>query len=535
MTTYLAQLDMPLSEAIRFPAEQIDTFPLGAAPGRQGRLRHPQRALRVEGGDGVVAAIVPWNYPFEVTSNKIAQALATGNSVVVKPAPDTPWNATRIGRLVNEHTDIPAGIFNVVTPKDNTVAGRRLVDKRVDMVSFTGWTAVGKHIMEQGAPALKRIFLELGGKSAHIVLDDADLETVIPYCSTMCMHAGQGCVLLTRLLVPRSRYVEAVELAANAFRNVTYGDPTDPENVMGPVVNQRQRDRILGYIEAGKAAGARVVFGGGRPEHLPKGWFVEPTLFADVESSMSIAEDEIFGPVLRVLPYDSDDDAVRIVNDSTYGLGAEVTGADLERATRIARKLLVGALGVNGSNWYGADSPYGGYRSSGIGRQNGLGASSSTSRRRPSRAAADAAHTPAPDAPRAPGASPTSTPPCRRRMVARRSAQETPRRERRRHGPRQHRRPPHRNRLTCASGTSRRSTATVRRASFTRPTTTAARGSTAGSSRASRSACPGSTPWPRGRRTSGASTLPACPRCAPARTTSTSASRTWTSTACSPG
>jgi aldehyde dehydrogenase (NAD+) len=372
MTTYLAQLDMPLSEAITWPAEHIDSFPWERRLDDKDAFgTHSTRYVWKE-PMGVVAAIVPWNYPFEVTSNKIAPALATGNSVVLKPAPDTPWNATRLGRLVKEHTDIPAGIFNVVTPKDNGVAGQLLVDRRVDMVSFTGSTAVGKHIMEQGAPTLKRIFLELGGKSAHIVLDDVPLENVIPYCNTMCMHAGQGCVLLTRLLVPRSRYAEAVELAAHAFRNVTYGDPTDPKNMMGPVVNSRQRDRIIGYIEAGKAAGARVVVGGGRPEHLPRGWFVEPTLFADVDNSMSIAQDEIFGPVLCVIPYDSDDDAVRIANDSSYGLGAAVTGADVERATRIARKLRVGALGVNGGNWYGADSPYGGYRNSGIGRQNGV-------------------------------------------------------------------------------------------------------------------------------------------------------------------
>lgn len=372
MTTYLAQLDMPLSEAIRWPVEHVDDFAW------ERRLQdldsfgtHSTRYVWKE-AMGVVAAIVPWNYPFEVTSNKIAQALITGNAVVLKPAPDTPWNATRLGRLVSEYTDIPAGIFNVVTPKDNAVAEQLLHDPRVDMVSFTGSTAVGRHIMERGAPTLKRIFLELGGKSAHIVLDDADLEAVIPYCNSMCMHAGQGCVLLTRLLVPRSRYTEAVELAANAFRSVTYGDPTDPKNMMGPVINARQRDRILGYIQAGRDAGARVVVGGGRPAHLPRGWFVEPTLFADVDNSMAIAREEIFGPVLCVIPYDSDDDAVRIANDSSYGLGAAVTGADVQRATAIARRLRAGAISVNGGNWYGADSPYGGYRSSGIGRQNGL-------------------------------------------------------------------------------------------------------------------------------------------------------------------
>jgi aldehyde dehydrogenase (NAD+) len=371
-TTYGAQLDLPLADAIRWPAEMIDRFPWERALESSDSFGVRSRRMVWKEAMGVVADIVPWNYPFEVTSNKLAQTLVTGNTAVLKPAPDTPWNGTRIGRVVAEKTDIPPGVLNVVTTSDNMIAEELLIDPRVDMVSFTGSTAVGKRIMEKGAATLKRVFLELGGKSAHIVLDDADFETTLPYASGMCMHAGQGCVLLTRLLVPRARYDEAVELVANAFREVTYGDPNDPKNVMGPVINARQRDRIIGYIEKGVEEGARLVVGGKRPAHLPKGYFVEPTLFADVTNSMTISREEIFGPVLCILPYENDDDAVRIANDSDFGLGAAVTSADEDRALAVARRLRAGALTVNGGVWYGADSPYGGYKTSGIGRQGGL-------------------------------------------------------------------------------------------------------------------------------------------------------------------
>jgi aldehyde dehydrogenase (NAD+) len=321
---------------------------------------------------GVVAAIVPWNYPFEVTINKIGQALATGNTVILKAAPDTPWNATRIGRLVAERTDFPAGVFQVVTTTDNQVAEDLVTDPRVDLISFTGSTAVGRRIMEKGAPTLKRLFLELGGKSADIVLEDADFAEKLASAWSVCVHGGQGCVMLTRLLLPRARYEEGIALMEDGFRSVPYGDPTDPGNFQGPQINARQREKVLAYIGQGVEQGARVVVGGGRPDHLPVGYYVEPTLMADVDNSMTIAQEEIFGPVLVVVPFEDDDDAVRIANDSPYGLGCGVTSGSEERALAVAKRIRAGSAMINGGLWYGADSPFGGYKASGIGRQNGI-------------------------------------------------------------------------------------------------------------------------------------------------------------------
>ncbi len=322
---------------------------------------------------GVVGVIVPWNYPVEITLNKLGPVLAMGNTCVLKPAPDTPWNATRIGRLVAERTDIPPGVVNVVASSDHLVGEVLTTSPQVDMVAFTGSTATGRRVMAAASDSLKPVFLELGGKSVCLVLDDADFEATIPgAASSVCFHAGQGCAMATRLLVPRSRYDEAVELAAAGFAGVTYGDPSDPANLMGPVVSERQRERVLGYIETGRAEGARVVCGGGRPAHLDRGWYVEPTLFADVDNSMTIAREEIFGPVMVMIPYEDDDDAVRIANDSPYGLSGMIMSGDLDRSKAVAGRIRTGTLSLNGGVWYGADAPFGGYKQSGIGRQCGI-------------------------------------------------------------------------------------------------------------------------------------------------------------------
>ncbi len=372
LLTYGPQLDAPLDEALTWPATYMDEFPWerplpdGTAFGTSSWRRVVKEPV------GVVAAIVPWNYPFEVTIHKVGQALATGNTVIVKPAPLTPWNATRLGRLVAEQTDIPPGVLQVVATSDTAVAEDLVVDPRVDMVSFTGSTAVGRHLMARAAPTLKRLFLELGGKSADIVLDDADFEAKLQTAWTVCTHGGQGCVMLTRMLLPRSRYDEGMAIIERGFRQVPYGDPTDPVNFQGPQISAAQRDRVLGYIERGRAEGARVVVGGGRPAHLPTGYYVEPTLLADVDNTMTVAREEIFGPVLVVIPFEDDDDAVRIANDSPYGLGVGVTSASEERALAVARRVRAGTAMVNGGLWYGADAPFGGYKASGIGRQNGF-------------------------------------------------------------------------------------------------------------------------------------------------------------------
>ena len=372
MMTYTAQLDGPLEDGLRYPAKLIEEFPWERElPDGHVFGLNSARAVWKE-PLGVVGAIVPWNFPFEVAINKIGQILATGNTTVLKPAPDTPWNATRLGRLVAERTDIPAGVFNVVTSSDHLVGEELTLSPQVDMISFTGSTAVGKRIMEKGAATLKRVFLELGGKSAMIVLDDADFASVVPFGSMVCVHGGQGCALQTRMLLPRSRYDEGVELITQGMAGVAYGDPNDDSVIQGPLISAKQRDRVLGYIQKGQEEGAKLVVGGGRPSHLPKGWFVEPTLFVDVDNSMTIAQEEIFGPVLSVIAYEDDDDAVRIANDSSYGLSGGVFSASESRATAVAKRIRTGSIGINGGVWYGADSPYGGYKSSGIGRQNGI-------------------------------------------------------------------------------------------------------------------------------------------------------------------
>ena len=371
MMTFAAQLDWPLEDALLYPAKMIDEFPFERTLGGSEKMGMASRRAVLKEPMGVVGAIVPWNYPVEVTLNKLGPILATGNTVILKPAPDTPWNSTRLGRLVAEKTDIPAGVLNVVTSSDHLVGEELTLSPSVDMISFTGSTAVGKRIMEKGAATLKRVFLELGGKSAMIVCDDADFASTVPMASMVCVHAGQGCAMQTRLLLPRPRYDEGVELIAAGMAGVPYGDPQSDAVLMGPVVSARQRDRVLSYIAKGQEEGAKLVFGGGRPSHLPKGWFVEPTLFVDVDNDMTIAQDEIFGPVLCVIPYEDDDDAVRIANDSKYGLSGGVVSASEERATAIARRIRTGSIGVNGGLWYGADSPYGGYKDSGVGRQCG--------------------------------------------------------------------------------------------------------------------------------------------------------------------
>ncbi len=372
MVTYLAQLEWPLAEGLSYPAEQIDSFPWQRdLPDGEVMGIASHRAVLKE-PVGVVGSIVPWNYPFEVTINKLAQVLATGNTTILKPAPDTPWNATRVGRLIAEHTDIPAGVVNIVTSSDHMIGEELTLSPLVDMISFTGSTVVGKRIQEKGAATMKRTFLELGGKSAMVVLDDADFATVVPSAGFVCMHAGQGCAMQTRLLVPRSRYDEAIELATAGMSSMPYGDPQDPGNFMGPLISAKQRDRVLGYIAKGQEEGGRVVLGGGRPAHLPKGWFVEPTLFADVDNSMTIAQEEIFGPVLVVIPFDDDEDALRIANESQYGLSGGVFSGDLDRAMRFARRVRTGTISINGGMWYGADAPFGGYKASGVGRQNGV-------------------------------------------------------------------------------------------------------------------------------------------------------------------
>jgi acyl-CoA reductase-like NAD-dependent aldehyde dehydrogenase len=374
MVTHGPQLDAPLRHALTYPAKLIDKYAwemdLGDAVVELTGQLTTRKIWREP--VGVVGAIVPWNFPFEVTINKIGQALATGNTVVLKPAPDTPFNATRLGRLIAECTDIPPGVVNVVTASDHLVGEELTLSPRVDLISFTGSTAVGRRIMEKGAATMKRLFLELGGKSATIVLEDADLQLACMMGMAPCMHAGQGCAIPTRLLLPRSRYDDGVQILKAMYESVAVGDPQDEGTLCGPVISAKQRSRVLGYIQKGIDEGATLLVGGtDPPDGRDKGFWVNPTLFIDVDNAMTIAQEEIFGPVLAVIPFEDEEDAIRIANDSIYGLAGNVMSGSLERSLAVARRLRAGFMGVNGGVAYGAEVPFGGYKASGIGRQNG--------------------------------------------------------------------------------------------------------------------------------------------------------------------
>lgn len=357
---------------IEYTLEQLPQFQWSRDAGESEMMGIKSRRLVEKEAIGVVGCITPWNVPLQINLAKCVPALAAGCTVVLKAAPDTPWSATMLGRIVAQKTDIPPGVFNVITAADPVATGEQLVtDPRVDMISFTGSTAVGKHIMAQAAGTVKKVFLELGGKSANIILDDADLNSALLSCLGVCFHSGQGCAILTRLLVPRSRQAEVEELLPTFFGFIEYGDPDSDSQIMGALVNAKQRDRVLGYIDKGKAEGARLLLGGSAPAHLDKGYYVEPTIFTDVTGDMTIAREEIFGPVLAVIPYDDEEDAIRIANDSEYGLSGGVWSADESRALAVARRIRTGTVQVNGGVYYGADAPFGGYKQSGIGREMG--------------------------------------------------------------------------------------------------------------------------------------------------------------------
>ncbi|ORA80587.1 aldehyde dehydrogenase family protein [Mycolicibacter terrae] len=321
---------------------------------------------------GVVGAITPWNVPLYLNIAETVPALMAGNTVVLKPAQLTPWSGSELGRIVAERTDIPAGVFNVVTSNANEVGAALSADPRVDMITFTGSTATGRAILAASAPTVKKTLLELGGKSAHIVLDDADFNSALPMAAMMaCVMSGQSCVLPSRILLPRSRYEEGLAVLKASMENFPMGDPWTPGNMQGPQISQTQRRKVLGLIASGLDSGARLVTGGGVPEQLPTGYYVQPTLLADVDPDSKIAQEEIFGPVLTVTPYDTDDDAVAIANNSIYGLSGEVSSADVDRAMAVATRMRTGNVSINGKSHFGIDSPFGGTKQSGLGYRNG--------------------------------------------------------------------------------------------------------------------------------------------------------------------
>jgi acyl-CoA reductase-like NAD-dependent aldehyde dehydrogenase len=320
---------------------------------------------------GVVGAITPWNYPLHQICAKVAPALAAGCTVVLKPSEVAPLNAFLLADLLDE-LGLPAGVFNLVTGVGPVVGEAMAAHPGIDMVSFTGSTAAGRRVSEVAAGTIKKVALELGGKSPNVILADAPLQEAITDGVSKCyLNSGQTCSALTRMLVPRDRLAEAEQIAAAVAAHFTTGDPFDPETKLGPLVSETQRERVRSYIRTGQEEGAKLVTGGAEPpEGLDRGFYVRPTVFSEVTPDMTIAREEIFGPVLAIMPYDDEDDAVRIANDSIYGLAGGVWSADEEHAKRVARRIRTGQVEINGGA-FNPLAPFGGYKQSGHGRELG--------------------------------------------------------------------------------------------------------------------------------------------------------------------
>lgn len=322
---------------------------------------------------GVVSVMTPWNFPHTLNVMKLGAALAAGNTIVLKPSPLTPLAGLALARLVDEETDIPPGVVNVVTPSSIEASTVLTLDPRVDMVSFTGSSAVGRDVMAGAATTMKRILLECGGKSASIFLDDVSvtdelLERVLFEGCTM--HAGQACILNSRLVVPENIHDDVVARLTELAQKVTVGDPRDPDVAMGPLITRAHLERVEGFVNRAEQDGAKVIAGGRRPKNLTSGFFFEPTILTDTAPDSYIAQEEVFGPVLTILRYRGDDDAVTIANNSAYGLGGAVWGTDVDHAVAIARRIRTGQVSINGT--IPGDAPFGGFKQSGIGREGGV-------------------------------------------------------------------------------------------------------------------------------------------------------------------
>jgi acyl-CoA reductase-like NAD-dependent aldehyde dehydrogenase len=320
---------------------------------------------------GVLGAITPWNYPLNQIAAKVAPALAAGCTVVLKPSEVVPLNAFILAEVI-EAAGLPAGVFNLVTGTGPVVGEAIAGHPGVDMVSFTGSTRAGRRVSELASATVKPVAMELGGKSPNVILDDADLAQAIPDGVAKCyLNSGQTCSALTRMLVPRGKLAEAEVLAKSAAEEYTPGDPFEDSTRLGPLVSEVQRERVRGYIEKGEAEGAKLVTGGAAaPEGLEHGYFVRPTVFSEVTPEMTIAQEEIFGPVLVIQPYDDEDDAVRIANDTVYGLAGGVWSGDQEHAISVAKRIRTGQIEINGGA-FNPLAPFGGYKQSGHGRENG--------------------------------------------------------------------------------------------------------------------------------------------------------------------
>jgi len=325
---------------------------------------------------GVMGAITPWNVPNDINLKKLGWAMAAGCTVVLKAAPTTSWCANFLGEIIATKTDVPAGAVNVITSADNAEVGEKITtDPRVDIVGFTGSTAVGRHIGGVCGEGLKRVQLELGGKSAAIIMPDMPSlpQVAGAMAGSVCFHAGQGCAIFTRLLVPKSQLDECAEATIQSMQNVKYGDPFDPENIMGPLNSALQRERVEGHIAQAIAEGGKLLVGGERATQFDKGYFMQPTAFIADENS-ALAQNEIFGPVQTLIGYEDEADMIRIANNSRYGLSGAIMGPDIEKAIEVAGKIRTGTLSVCGGMYYNWDVPFGGYKDSGIGREHsGIG------------------------------------------------------------------------------------------------------------------------------------------------------------------
>jgi len=357
----IIQAGLPIA-SFRMAADLLEQAPFEQEVGSALVVREPV---------GVVGAITPWNYPLHQVACKVAPALAAGCTVVLKPSEVAPLSAFILAEVV-EQVGLPAGVFNLVTGTGPVVGEAIASDPDVDMVSFTGSTRAGKRVSELASASVKRVALELGGKSPYVILDDADLAQAVPNgVAKAFLNSGQTCSALTRMIVPKDRLPEVERIAAAAAEKFEPADPTGERNGIGPLVSEVQRERVRGYIAQGVAEGARLVCGGAEPpEDLPSGFYVRPTIFSDVTPEMTIAREEIFGPVLVILPYDDEDGAVRIANDTIYGLAAGVWSSDPARADRVARRLRAGQVEINGGA-FDLRAPFGGFKQSGNGRENG--------------------------------------------------------------------------------------------------------------------------------------------------------------------
>ena len=367
-STYGAQLDEPI-EIVSYYAKLLPTFEFTEDLGVRPFMGNPHRRWVEYEAAGVVAAIIGYNYPTQLALAKLSPALAAGCTVVLKAAPQTPLITLALADLIVSETEIPPGVVNIISSSQASVGEVLTTSPDVDVVTFTGSTATGRRIMAAAAATIKRVFLELGGKSAMVVLDDAD-TSMLPLMSAFaaCSHAGQGCAIPTRVVLPREQHDALVEAIAGAFDNVTFGDPADVNNYMGPLITEQQREKVHGIVTRAVEAGATLVRGG-EPASGPATSTSPPCWPTSTRTRRSRRTS--FGPVLVVIAHDGDDDAVKIANNSIYGLSGGVFSGDEERALKVARRIRTGTIGVNGGVWFGPDAPFGGYKQSGVGREMG--------------------------------------------------------------------------------------------------------------------------------------------------------------------